>query len=169
MNNYKFRGKTTEHGEWMYGFYIEGLSSYTGDIKYCIVQKDENIGDYTEFTNILPETVGQWTGLLDKNGKEIYEGDIIKTQEYSDRPFSKKAKFKRHIGVVKFRVLSGKFQYSREEALEKKCESRYLDYLPEWYVKIKDYGKYGCHSWSAFFDCEVVGNIHDNPELLEGK
>ena len=140
MNNYKFRGKTTEHGEWVYGFYIEGLSSYTGDIKYCIVQKDENIGDYTEFTNILPETVGQWTGLLDKNGKEIYEGDIIKKR-------------------TSISLVSNDFFYDA-------CDFLYKGFFLE---KIKSAYGYCLEFEKTNPEYEIIGNKIDNPELLEGK
>ena len=140
MNNYKFRGKTTEHGEWVYGFYIEGLSSYTGDIKYCIVQKDENIGDYTEFTNILPETVGQWTGLLDKNGKEIYEGDIIKKR-------------------TSISLVSNDFFYDA-------CDFLYKGFFLE---KIKSAYGYCLEFDKTNPEYEIIGNKIDNPELLEGK
>lgn len=154
MNNYKFRGKT-EHGEWVYGFYIEGLSSYTGDRKYCIVQKDENIGDYTEFTNILPETVGQWTGLTDNkrtkeypNGQPVFEGDIIKFYNTDDVEYD-----------------DDNQEFIRPEICQiSKVGNRGLvegNFLEDYSTTSLDFFS------DMGFEYEVIGNIHDNPELLE--
>lgn len=87
----------------------------------------------------------QFTGLLDKNGKEIYEGDIVRTQHYTDKPYSKKAKSKQHLGIVVYRIGHG---------------------TAEWDLKIEDEQGYSCHSWGPFYECEVIGNIFENPELL---
>lgn len=97
----------------------------------------------------------QFTGLFDKNGKEIYEGDIVLTQECSDRPYSSKAKTKRHSGVVEYFVDKGTFA----DGVKKYKEAG-------WRVNVKDFGKYGCWNWSLFFNCEVIGNIYENPELI---
>ena len=147
MRQILFRGKRKDSNWWEVGSY----SSY-----------DTSDGISCSFINgfeyeVYPETVGQYTGMKDKNGKKIFEGDIVRTQPFSDRPYSKKAKFKQHIGVVEYYV--GHFK-SVHDAFEQ-------DYEAMWRVNIKDYDGYGCCNWSAFFKCEVIGNIHDNPELLD--
>lgn len=103
------------------------------------------------------KTIGQYTGLTDKNGRKIFEGDIVRTQPFSDKPYSSKAKYKQHIGVVEYRV-----RHFKNSLYEQ-------DYEGKWIVKISDYGKFTCCNWNEFFKCEVIGNIYDNPELLEGK
>ena len=159
-----FRGKTID-GDWEEGDLIHNLI-YDG-----VSDKELRIGDIyferatdadihgTCVYKVIPETVGQFTGLTDKNGKKIFEGDIVRTQEYSDRPYSVKRKAKRFLGVVEY--------------YENKWHSTTTRFTNHIYnngfrVKIlEDMGKFNHGAWSDFWDCEVIGNIHDNPELLE--
>ncbi|WP_338373501.1 YopX family protein [Dysgonomonas capnocytophagoides] len=130
MRQIKFRGKRNDQSEWVFGDLIEenGGDAY-------IVQA--NIIQWKQF-EVDPDTVSQFTGLTDKNGKEIYEGDIIED--------------KNGIGVIMW------FQTS-------------------WGVASYAHGYNGVKSYTAVdsFYCDevkewaVIGNIFDNPELLNEK
>ena len=123
-----FRGKRVDNGEWVYGYFTK----YSPVAKGSIIETD--IDDF----QVIPETVGQFTGLTDKNGKEIYEGDICKVL-YSSIGFQIDV-----MGVVYWGDWSMSYQIY---LLPNQDEYKLADYKS---------------------DIEVIGNIHDNPELLGG-
>ena len=146
-----FRGKGNPEyndGDWYYGYLI-----FDGE-DYQIVEPK-----YGSFRRtVLKETVGEFTGMTDKNGTKIFEGDIVKTQPFYDRPYSEKRKGKQFLGVVNLHIHTFK---GNKIFPEQKYDSF-------WQVDIiEDTEKYNHYSWSRFWNCEVVGNKFDNPELIK--
>lgn len=136
-----FRGKSIGTGKWLYGYLFNyGLTapSNVPCISVCVPKSWKEA--YNLYT-VHPDTIGQYTGLKDKAGKKIFEGDILeyigKREDNMNKVYRRKVVF--HEGM--FALLSKELQaYS---AINYHC--------------MKD----GRSAW------RVIGNIHDNPELIE--
>lgn len=141
MNTIKYRALAKD-GTWRYGSY-PCMNVDMGNTKYPM-----DVFWYNFLSTFRRETLGQWTGLLDKQGKEIYEGDILK---YQDALWNFKPE-QIHIGIVRWQDWNGAFD----------CERRLIDgkaVQPE----------HGLPGIQFKFSAEVIGNICENPELLNEK
>lgn len=145
MREILFRGKRTDNGEWVYGWYCR-YPFGKWPLKDAIIPSEEDENGSHRFVEVDPSTVGQYTGLRDKNGKRIFEGDVL-DMSILGPDHSLKAVSIEH-GAVGFFPL-----HPEEEAEEdRRWRSFWQDDEQE--------------SWdSEYFT--VIGNIHD-PELLEG-
>lgn len=142
--------KVFVNGEWIKGEWVEG--NIIGDS--VIVPRGQTFEiegntiygcDLTAY-EVIPETVGQYTGLTDKNGTKIFEGDVIRCK-YTN------AIKNEHIQTVVF--YRGKFM------------AKFLDTCA--YTELFDGSKHFDFDKSAYItEMKIIGNIHDNPELLEG-
>jgi uncharacterized phage protein (TIGR01671 family) len=135
MREYLFRGKRTDKGEWVYGDLLQNCNC----IK--IREQEKDIKHIAKSFAVDPESVGQFTGLCDKNdknGKKIFEGDIVKRDFTLWHGETKKTR-ETQIGVVVYSNRECGFQ------VEKKCNLR--------------------KPWDGD-TIEIIGNIHDNPELI---
>lgn len=147
-----FRGKRMDNGEWAYGSFIPDLlevfqektpeGNWLGDwgfIKPFGKTKEERL-----MVEVERDSVGQYTGLTDKNGVKIFEGDIIKSH-YANAPNSDFTEY------VVFH--NGRFSATNDNA--------------HWWTMLADGVRHLSQDKSAYMEwCEVIGNIHDNPELL---
>ena len=74
-----FRGKCVDNGEWAYGYFV-GSDGYADIIEVDAGRAYEGGYHPLHVHSVIPETVSQWTGLIDKTGVKIFEGDIVRTE-----------------------------------------------------------------------------------------
>ena len=134
MREILFHGKRTDNGEWIEGDVLQ-TRYHSGHIEYQIMPQTP----VSSAVPVLPETIGQFTGLADKNGVRIFEGDICRFKRFNDI----------HVGEIVFNVTTASFVMRYQSIVgaygEKATQKMLL---------------------SVCDDIEVIGNIHDNPELL---
>ena len=144
MREILFRGKRIDNDEWVYGGILQTdnwseisvVNDYYGSMyepPSCEVDSYE----------VIPETVGQYTGLTDKNGKKIFEGDIISI------PFEK-----------------DRYPYEENVIHYENAEVYFDTERYSWYVRHSDDDLVSLWEYDDR-DIIVIGNIYDNPELLE--
>ena len=131
MREILFRGKRIDNSEWVEGSL---LADYEQN-EFYIAEYFENKSAYIR--QIDPLTIGQFTGLCDKNGKKIFEGDIIRVNFESD-------------------CLAG----HEPETWSELFEIVFDDEHHAWFTKLED-GELGEWLYEYDGDCEVIGTIHD--------
>lgn len=131
MREILFRGKRLDNGEWVYGSYYHCCGTAYGAT--FIVVNDFG------FIEVIPHTVGQYTGLTDKNGKKIFEGDIIECDVFGA------------MATVKHKKYLVVFENGT--------------YVAQWSIGEHKFSTYMHETWGR----NVVGNKWDNSELLEVK
>ena len=135
MREILFRGKRIDNGQWVYGKLCD--NTYGASKPIIITDSEYNDGNDIDFEweFVCPETVGQYTGLTDKNGKKVFEGDILKVLDCFDN------------------------------------EVIYLiDYKDSTFCANQKGVNFSTHLSnfnSGEYRIEIIGNIFDNPELLE--
>lgn len=141
MREILFRGKRKHDGEWVVGYYLVKTDPLLNLKKHFILVQDSDGGFLASLFSwnvVDPETVGQYTGLTDTNGKKIFEGDII-----SDGGMD---------GIPRVVQWDGEHVSFRCPLVKK-----------HW-----AYGNNNIELWLLDSkNTEIIGNIHDNPELLE--
>ena len=132
-----FRGKRLDNGQWLYGDLM--FDNHQG----CYIYPNDCTGLYTE-NEVDSHTVGQFTGLRDKRGRKIYEGDVVEVYDFTSVYASK------YRGIVKMCCGSWCVEY----------EDSILDMVAHPRLFFDDF---------ADRKTEVIGNIYDNPELLDNE
>lgn len=131
MRNIRFRGYNRKNEKWLYGFYLQNRG------QHFVCLDEFATGKTWEDYEIDPETLGQFTGLKDAIGKEIYEGDIVR-HPYIDPIFR---------AIVDGSSVKSEVVFHNGAFV--------ISYEVDDFILL-----------DAFGHIEVVGNIHDNPELL---
>lgn len=149
MREILFRAKRTDNGKWIYGYYaVIGerhviIKAQSED--YYSVDDSVKKSHGNEVIEVKPETVCQYTGMTDKNGNKIFENDIVESYiEYDD------FRNKREKGILRYTY--GMYEIQIEEHEGKPV---YTDFMA------------GISLSGCPFEMKVIGNIFDNPELIE--
>lgn len=157
MRDIEFRGKRTDNGEWVEGYYAhlhkttycvkEDCDAHPeNELHRMIFEREQDWGlpNYHLQVDVDPETVGQYTGLKDKNGTKIFDGDIV---------------------LVPYIDLIFKCTWD-DTSLSERAIVRYVDGM--FYVEYIESGdKFTLSVMKGHM--KIVGNIYDNPELLGGE
>ena len=153
MREILFRGKRIDNGEWAYGSFLQ-VEHEDGSFTTAIFHKKDAGGD----AEVATSTVGQYTGMKDKNGRRIWEGDIVDL-------FGMKGNVVQECGAfgiafmktIDYDLLESKIPFNNSANF---CFNDNFISLWEifWNYEQDD---------NPLYEVEVIGTVHDNPELLE--
>lgn len=145
MRDILFKGKRIDTGQW-----IEGYLFFSWERAYILWGTTNGMPDMIEVDSSV---ICQYTGLTDKNGRKIFEGDIIEFDDTGEEGYEYKEGFDfRNRAVIVWN--NGRFELDKPMS----DNSEVLDFMNN------------CHEdfWDALKSCEVIGNTFDNPNLLKG-
>lgn len=147
-DRYLYKAKRLDNEEWVAGHYVKGLDMYAKEV-HLIFEPTTifySSGETDGWSEIDPSTICQCTGLKDKNGKLIWENDIIKY----------------HFGNAYAQIRYGAYQSCFDSQ-----KTEHIGFYVDW-SESRNYRK-DLGYWINMVNAEVIGNIFDNPELLESE
>lgn len=162
MREIRFRAKTIKGGQWIEGDLFRA-GTEPSDGEFAISYWDEDDGWMNE--NVRPDTIGEYVGLKDKNGTDIYEGDIMRIQTFDNLSFKspiEEGKQMRELFTLE--DLKGAQEAESVSAVQHE-EGLFmvsLDWENDTYLSCL-FGD--MKKSNPIFEFEVIGNIHDNPDI----
>jgi len=148
MREILFNGKRKDNSKWIEGFLFQ--TECDGVKQWCISKSPLSANDYSEilgdWAEIIPESVGQYTGQKDRNGNKIFDGHVLR--------FRIRDKYDDNVYWV------GKVCYEHQQFVLNYCKN-----------ELQPNSTWAFAMTGLFFpiDCEIIGIAYDNPELLEVK
>lgn len=153
-DRYLFKAKRVDNGEWVQGYYAKGLDVFTDCEEAHIIFEPNTMfyssGETDGWYKVDPTTICQCTGLKDKNGKLIWENDIIHKPSYTD--YDAYANSEAYTGRIQYEDGGWSVEITKPDG--NVCVSPIIEMIA--YSKDIEY-------------CEAIGNIFDNKELLESE
>lgn len=171
MTRHLYRAKRKDNGAWVEGYYVLlhkttiGIGEEPADnaVHQIVYERmtDWNLPNEWLRVEVDPETVCRCIGLPDNNGELIYEGDIVRVHGLRRQKVGCKRSL-RPIGVVRYRIETDDtfFDASLKQWNDGKAAC--------WCVDMPNKEDTRMYGYGSLFDCEVIGNIFDNPKLLKG-
>lgn len=148
MDRYLYKAKRLDNGEWVQGYYVKGLNMYDKEA-YLIFEPTTifySSGETDGWSEVDPSTICQCTGLKDKNGKLIWENDILHNGNYFVVKWNE--------SCSRFDIVLNKFHNIP---------------IGKWEPMICDWKTNDFKEYRKAVDYEIIGNVFDNPELLESE
>lgn len=149
MRKILFRGKCYDDGEWIFGSLLDDDIIVT---KGAVEVDDDYINIVDEWSSVLTKTVGQYTGMKDSTGKMIFEGDILEFDDLGEEGYEYKEGFD-FINTASVVFIKGRFElenfWSNNSGVMEEMGNDHDEFM------------------GVFSGSKIIGNIHDNPELLE--